>query len=165
MRALVFWPLAASRVLTGYTPAPRVAPGPQPKSRAPVGVCVAALLFLSAAPAFAQARDPGPGAMGRAGDYSFQGGAAVYSHVCQACHMPDAKGAAGAGAYPALANNPKLAEAGYPISVVLHGQKAMLPLGALLTDQQVADVVNYIRTNFGNKYKDKVSPADVKAQR
>jgi mono/diheme cytochrome c family protein len=126
---------------------------------------VAALLLLSAAPAWAQARDPGVGAMGRPGDYSFQGGAAVYNHVCQACHMADAKGAVGAGAYPALANNAKLAEAGYPVSVILHGQKAMLPLGNLLTDQQVADVVNYIRTSFGNKYRGTVSAADVKAAR
>jgi mono/diheme cytochrome c family protein len=103
--------------------------------------------------------------MGRPGDYSFQGGAAVYSHVCQACHMADAKGAVGAGAYPALASNPKLAEAGYPMSVILHGQKAMMPLGALLTDQQVADVVNYIRGNFGNRYKGAVTAADVKAAR
>lgn len=125
----------------------------------------AALLLLSAAPALAQARDPGPGAMGRPGDYSFQGGAAVYSHVCQACHMADAKGAVGAGAFPALADNPKLAEAGYPIAVILHGQKAMMPLGNLLTDQQVADVVNYIRTNFGNRYKGAVTAADVKAAR
>jgi len=122
-------------------------------------------LLLSAMPAFAQARDPGTGAMGRPGDYSFQGGAAVYSHVCQACHMADAKGAVGAGAFPALANNPKLAEAGYPISVVLHGQKAMMPLGNLLTDQQIADVVTYSRGNFGNRYKGAVTAADVKAAR
>jgi mono/diheme cytochrome c family protein len=92
-------------------------------------------------------------------------GEQVYQQVCQACHMADAKGAVGAGAYPALANNAKLAEAGYPVSVILHGQKAMLPLGNLLTDQQVADVVNYIRTSFGNKYKGTVSAADVKAAR
>jgi mono/diheme cytochrome c family protein len=128
-------------------------------------VITAALLLLSVAPALAQARDPGTGAMARPGDYSFQGGAAVYSHVCQACHMADAKGAVGAGAYPALASNPKLAEAGYPVAVVLHGQKAMMPLGNLLTDQQVADVVNYIRTNFGNRYKGAVSAVDVKAAR
>lgn len=125
----------------------------------------ATFLLLSAVPALAQARDPGPGAMARPGDYSFQGGAAVYSHVCQACHMPDAKGAAGAGAFPALAKNPKLAEAGYPISVILHGQKAMMPLGNLLTDQQIADVVTYIRGNFGNRYKGAVTAADVKAAR
>jgi len=125
----------------------------------------AAFLLLSVVPVLAQARDPGPGAMGRPGDYSFQGGAAVYSHVCQACHMADAKGAVGAGAFPALANNPKLAESGYPVSVILHGQKAMMPLGNLLTDQQVADVVNYIRGNFGNRYKGAVTAADVKAAR
>lgn len=122
-------------------------------------------LLLSAMPAFAEVRDSGTGAMGRPGDYSFQGGAAVYSHVCQACHMADAKGAVGAGAFPALANNPKLAEAGYPISVILHGQKAMMPLGNLLTDQQIADVVTYIRGNFGNRYKGAVTAADVKAAR
>jgi mono/diheme cytochrome c family protein len=34
-----------------------------------------------------------------------------------------------------------------------------------LDDQQIADVVNYVRTHFGNKYRDKVKPADVKALR
>ena len=127
---------------------------------------VVSILLLSAMPVFAQARDLGAGAMARPGDYSFQGGASVYSHVCQSCHMADAMGAVGAGAgYPALAKNPRLAEPGYPVSVILHGQKAMLPLGALLSDQQIADVVNYVRANFGNRYKDKVSAADVKAQR
>ena len=128
-------------------------------------ICIAAML-LSATPALAQEHDLGAGAMQRPGDYSFVGGEAVYSHVCQSCHMADAKGAMGAGAgFPALAKNPKLAEAGYPVSVILHGQKAMLPLGGLLSDQQIADVVNYVRSNFGNKYKDKVKPEDVKAQR
>ena len=44
-----------------------------------------------------------------------QGGEAIYKGVCQACHMPDAKGGVGAGMYPALAGDPKLAIAGYPI--------------------------------------------------
>jgi mono/diheme cytochrome c family protein len=35
----------------------------------------------------------------------------------------------------------------------------------MMTDQQVADVVNYIRTHFGNKYKDAISATDVKAMR
>ena len=128
-------------------------------------ICVA-MMFLGAAPALSQQRDLGAGAMQRPGDYSFQGGEAVYAHVCQSCHMADAKGAMGAGAgYPALAKNPKLAEAGYPVSVILHGQKAMLPLGGLLSDQQVADVVNYVRGHFGNRYSGQVTAADVKAQR
>ena len=79
--------------------------------------------------------------------------------------MPDAKGAVGAGMYPALASNAKLETAGYPVSVVTHGQKAMPAFGALLNDQQIADVVNYVRTHFGNNYRDKVKPEDVKQLR
>ena len=95
-----------------------------------------------------------------------QGGEAIYKGVCQACHMPDAKGGVGAGMYPALAKNPKLAVAGYPISVVVNGQKAMPAfLGTKLSDQQIADVVNYVRTHFGNSYADMVTAADVKAVR
>ena len=125
-----------------------------------------AAMLLAAAPAMAQEHDLGAGAMQRPGDYSFRGGEAVYSHVCQSCHMADAKGAMGAGAgFPALAKNPRLAEAGYPVSVIVHGQKAMLPLGGLLSDQQIADVVNYVRSHFGNRYSGQVTAADVKAAR
>jgi mono/diheme cytochrome c family protein len=35
----------------------------------------------------------------------------------------------------------------------------------MFSDQQIADVVNYVRTHFGNNYKDKVTPADVKSAR
>lgn len=94
-----------------------------------------------------------------------QGGEAIYKGVCQACHMPDAKGAVGAGAYPALARNSKLEEPGYPISVVVHGQKAMPAFGEALSDQQIADVVNYVRSHFGNAYAGQVVPDDVKAAR
>jgi mono/diheme cytochrome c family protein len=41
----------------------------------------------------------------------------------------------------------------------------MPPIGGMMTDQQVADVVNYVRTHFGNKFKDAVTVADVKAMR
>ena len=129
----------------------------------------AAIMVLSSTtafvPAWGQGRDLGTGAMARPGDYSFSGGAAVYSHVCQACHMPDGKGAVGAGAFPSLVANPKLEAAAYPVALILNGSKAMLPLGGLLNDQQIADVVNYIRSNFGNRYRDKITAAYVKAQR
>jgi mono/diheme cytochrome c family protein len=107
----------------------------------------------------------GAGAGGGRGGFTEQGGEAIFKNVCQGCHMPDAKGAVGAGMYPALAKNPKLEVAGYPVSVIVNGQKAMPALGGMFSDQQVADVVNYIRTHFGNNYKDKVTPADVKATR
>jgi mono/diheme cytochrome c family protein len=35
----------------------------------------------------------------------------------------------------------------------------------MLSDEQVAAVVSYVRTHFGNTYKDKVSVDDVKALR
>jgi mono/diheme cytochrome c family protein len=97
--------------------------------------------------------------------FTEQGGEAIYKNVCQGCHMPDAKGAVGAGMYPALAKDPKLEVAGYPVAVVVNGQKAMPAFGGMMSDQQIADVINYVRTHFGNDYKDKVTPADVKSAR
>jgi len=127
-------------------------------------------LVCLTAPALADTAAPAPPprpAMGRRGGGMFpmQGGQAIYEGVCQGCHMPDAKGAAGAGAYPALASNPKLEEAGYPLGVIINGQKAMPPLGPYFKDAQIADVVNYIRTHFGNHYTDKVTAAEVKTMR
>jgi mono/diheme cytochrome c family protein len=97
--------------------------------------------------------------------YPDQGGEAIYQNICQGCHMPDAKGAAGAGVYPALAGDGKLSARGYPIQVVMNGQKAMPEFGSSLTDAQIADVVTYIRTSFGNKFAGPVSADQVKALR
>ena len=41
----------------------------------------------------------------------------------------------------------------------------MPPVGQMMSDQQAADVINYVRTHFGNEYRDEVSAADVKAAR
>ncbi|MFI5011508.1 MAG: c-type cytochrome [Hyphomicrobiales bacterium] len=97
--------------------------------------------------------------------YPEQSGEALYKSICQGCHMPDAKGAVGAGAYPGLADDRKLEAAGYSITLVLRGQKAMPPFGYALSDEQVAAVVNYVRTHFGNAYRDEVTAADVKTAR
>jgi mono/diheme cytochrome c family protein len=102
---------------------------------------------------------------GRGRGFTEQGGEALYKNICQGCHMPNAQGGVGAGMYPALAKNAKLEVAGYPIAVVVNGQKAMPAFGGMLDDQQIADVINYVRTHFGNNYKDAVKPADVKAAR
>jgi mono/diheme cytochrome c family protein len=79
--------------------------------------------------------------------------------------MSDAKGAAGAATYPSLASNGKLAASGYPISVVVNGQRGMPPFGAMMSNDQVAAVVNYLRSHFGNRYPDAVTAEDVKAVR
>jgi len=89
-------------------------------------------------------------------------GEEVYQQVCQACHMADAKGGTGAGMIPALAKNPKLAEPGYPIGMILQGRGAMPSLADLLSPAQIAGVVTYVRTHFGNNYKKPVTEADVK---
>ena len=131
-------------------------------------ITVAALACLVAGSALADTAGPAPQPSRpnrRMGPFPFQGGEAIYQGVCQGCHMPDAKGAVGAGAYPALAKNQNLETAAYPVSIVLKGQKAMPSFGTLFDDQQIADVVNYVRSHFGNKYRDKVKPADVKLQR
>ena len=94
-----------------------------------------------------------------------QGGEAVYRGICQGCHMADAQGATGAGSYPALANNSRLANAGYVLTMIMNGHKGMPPFRGQFTDQQVADVVNYVRTHFGNRFKGLVTEADVKSQK
>jgi mono/diheme cytochrome c family protein len=89
-------------------------------------------------------------------------GQQIFTHICQGCHMADGKGAVGAGHYPALANNPRLAAAAYPAVMVLNGRGAMPSFARDLTDAQVADVVNYIRSHLGNTYADTLKPEDVK---
>jgi mono/diheme cytochrome c family protein len=92
-------------------------------------------------------------------------GEVIYRTVCQGYHMATAQGAVGAGAYPALADDPKLGAAGYSVLVVVNGSRGMPPFGSLLDDEQVAAVVNYVRSHFGNSYQGTVSPADVKSAR
>jgi mono/diheme cytochrome c family protein len=97
--------------------------------------------------------------------FTEQGGAAIYASVCAACHMPDGRGASGAGRYPSLAQDPRLAAAAYPIAVVLLGQKAMPGFAETLSDQRIADTVTYIRTHFRNAFPDAVTAAEVAAVR
>ncbi|KDE20566.1 alcohol dehydrogenase [Acetobacter aceti 1023] len=93
-------------------------------------------------------------------------GEAIYRHICQSCHMADGQGAVGAGAQiPALTHNPRLQVASYPATVILKGYGAMPWFAGLLNDKQIADVVDYIRTHFGNTYTDKLNPSEVALMR
>ena len=94
-----------------------------------------------------------------------QNGEVIYRTICQGCHMPSGEGAVGAAAYPALANSQNLAAAGYAAYVVVNGSRAMPPFGQLLDDNQIAEVVNYVRTHFGNTYTDVLTAGDVKSTR
>jgi mono/diheme cytochrome c family protein len=97
--------------------------------------------------------------------FSESSGAELFAGICQGCHMSDGKGATGAGNYPSLANDKNLEAKGYPLYVVVRGQRAMPPIGSVMSDDQVAEVVNYLRTHFGNRYQDAVTAEDVKTIR
>lgn len=101
-------------------------------------------------------------------------GKQVYELICQGCHMPDARGAVGAGHYPALASDATLASRQYMVLTVLAGRRNMPAFGArhaigfvgppmILTEEQIAAVINYVRTHFGNHYTDPTSAAEVKS--
>lgn len=68
------------------------------------------------------------------GQFAAQTGEGVYSTLRQGRHMPDAKGASGAGAYPSLAANKRLISSAYPAIIVMRGSKAMPPFGPNLSD-------------------------------
>ncbi|MGK9231175.1 cytochrome c [Inquilinus limosus] len=121
---------------------------------------VAAILF-ALLPAAAGAQDAPSPMLSPASSFAETDGAALFANVCQACHMPAGQGAAGAGHYPALAKNANLETGAYPVYVVVHGLKGMPPVGKMMTDDQVAAVVNYLRTHFGNSYTDPVTAKDV----
>jgi mono/diheme cytochrome c family protein len=123
------------------------------------------LLVAVAVGGFAQTASSEPQAMVRNGKFVMQDGQSTYLHLCQGCHMSNAKGASGAGVYPALAGDPRLASGPYAITVILKGQKAMPPFGAYLDDQQVADVVNYVRNHFGNHFPADIAAPQVRAMR
>jgi mono/diheme cytochrome c family protein len=89
-------------------------------------------------------------------------GAMIYLNNCAACHRPDGVGYE--QVFPRLAGNP-VVQAGNPqslVSIVLEGsqtprtartpaQFTMPRFAWRLSDQDVADVVNFIRTSWGNR--------------
>jgi mono/diheme cytochrome c family protein len=133
--------------------------------RFPVACAAVLATSFSLAAGPASSADP-PGPI-LSGGFKFteQTGEALYANVCQSCHMSRGEGAVGAGRYPALAGNETLKAGSYPVYIVLHGQKAMPPFGRMMSDDQVAAVVNYVRTHFGNNYGDALVAQDVKNAR
>jgi mono/diheme cytochrome c family protein len=105
---------------------------------------------------------------------SLANGQEIYQHICQGCHMPDGGGAVGAGHYPALAKDRNLASRQFMAVTLLMGRRNMPAFGAkhaiafigepvVLTDVQIAAVINYVRMHFGNHYTDAITAAEVAA--
>lgn len=126
---------------------------------------VAATALITAFSATVALADSAGATFSDGDNFSEKTGQELYANVCQACHMDQGQGAVGAGKYPALAKNVNLEAGGYPVFVILHGLKGMPPVGKMMSDDQVAAVVNYVRTNFGNDYKDAVTAEDVAGSR
>ena len=136
-----------------------------------VALYLAALLFTVGA-TVVSADTPTPVNLSPSPMVASESGADLYGHICQGCHMPAGLGAVGAGHYPKLSGDPALASWQYVATTVLGGRNGMPSFGvraggeevfgaATLSDKEVADVVNYVRSHFGNKYKDKVTVAQV----
>jgi mono/diheme cytochrome c family protein len=91
-----------------------------------------------------------------------QDGGQLYTLTCSACHGADGKGAAN-GTFPPLALSPYLAgEPDRAIKIVLHGLNGpvnvlgktynleMPPQGAAMQDENIAAVLTYVRSAWGN---------------
>ena len=145
-------------------PAPTAAEAP-----APAGVPAG-----TAAPAAAPAT---PAAAGEADLLAT--GQRIYSTVCIACHQPTGQGLP--PMFPPLAGSDwvNVNKPDRIIRMVLHGftgpitingtpftspAPLMPPQGSALNDEQIAGVLTYVRSNFGNKAS-AVTPAQVKAIR
>jgi mono/diheme cytochrome c family protein len=111
-----------------------------------------------------------------AGHIQSTSGELIYQQICQGCHMPDGRGASGAGHYPALAGDRALLSAQFMALTLIEGRRNMPAFGGIsqegfsyivptLDDEQIAAVTNYVRTHFGNHFKGTISAAEVKALR
>ena len=104
---------------------------------------------------------------------SMKRGKEVYLLHCQNCHMENGQGMEGVN--PPVAKTTYLKDAKKNIGIILNGQSGEITVNGkkynaimnpmnYLDDEQVADVLNYIRNSWGNKYPI-VTPAQVKAER
>ncbi len=106
-------------------------------------------VYLKATPPESYPADSDP-------DLHKRAGGLVYLNNCSTCHQPNGEGIA--GSIPNLAGNGAVAaeQPDNVISAALGGlpgggkSPAMPSFAGTLTDQQIADVVNYVRNSWGN---------------
>ena len=94
-------------------------------------------------------------------DESMKRGKEVYGLYCQSCHMENGEGLEGVN--PPVAHTDYVKDVEKNVAIILNGQTGevtvngkkyngiMNPLN-YLEDKQIADVLNYIRNSWGNKY-------------
>ena len=97
-------------------------------------------------------------------------GEEIYADFCMTCHLPNGKGVE--NIYPPLANSDyliknreasiKAIKFGLQGSIVVNGKTYNSVMAALgLSDDEVADVMNYINNSWGNKNDKMVTEAEV----
>lgn len=92
-------------------------------------------------------------------------GKALYVASCQGCHMAQGQGASGAGMYPKLTDNPKLQSQEYIAYRVANGYRAMPPFAGMMSDEQIAAVVAYVRKEFAHAEGPAMTAEDVRKMR
>ncbi len=94
----------------------------------------------------------------------FDAGRDIYQTLCAACHQPDGRGREQL-APPLVGSELALAAPGIPVRIVLNGKEGstglMPPLGAALSDDQIAAALTYIRREWGHTASP-VTPSMVK---
>lgn len=119
--------------------------------------CSAAVLLLALALAASSQ-------LATAVDDAGTSGASGYETYCSGCHQPGGEGMP--GSFPRLAGAPfVVGDPGPLIEIVLKGRGVAMPaLSAGISDAEVAALVTYVRTAWGNG-AGAVTPADVAAAR
>lgn len=90
---------------------------------------------------------------------SIERGKTVYETYCQSCHMEDGKGME--AVFPPLAKSANLADKNRLLKIIVQGMRGPVKVnnviyngempGNVLSNEQAADVANYIRNSWGNK--------------
>jgi mono/diheme cytochrome c family protein len=100
-------------------------------------------------------------------------GKAVYQKYCLTCHQADGSGVP--GMFPPLSPNEWIADKDKMIDLMMNGQSGkitvngevynnLMPAHDFLSDQEIADVISYVRSSFGNDLAP-VSTEEVEAAR
>ena len=99
---------------------------------------------------------------------SMERGKSIYEAQCMSCHMPEGEGLP--GVFPPLAKSDYLTDKNRLVKVVLKGVRGEMKVngtdyngemtGFQLSDQETADVLNYIGNTWGNK-AEAIKPANI----
>ncbi len=110
------------------------------------------MIFMAAMTNDSFCQDPVP-------EKSIRNGQSVYETYCLSCHMADGNGLE--GVFPSLVKTGNLTDKNKLVKIILQGMRGPIMVkgtkydgemaGTSISDQEVADVINYIRNSWGNK--------------